>query len=220
MFAAIRSSTSWLLAVSSALSACGLRSEQAQSYPFTLRAESDPSEPLAGVQLSWAGQVVATSDAQGAAAFALRGDEGLHVALTAQCPPSTTAFERELSTTLRAYQGTGVPELLVRCTPNERELAVVARFENGAGLPIQHRLKTLAVTDSDGVAHFTLRGKPGETFELVINTASQPGLRPASPSAQLTISGHEDAQLLDRSFSLPPAKPRPRARGPVLPRRI
>jgi hypothetical protein len=93
-------------------------------------------------------------------------------------------------------------------------------FENGPNLPIQHRLKTLAVTDQDGIAHFSLRGKPGETFELVVNTDEQPGLRPANPAASLTISGRDDAQVLERSFVTPKAKAKPRARGPVMPKKI
>lgn len=202
------------------LAACGQGAAEAKHYPFALRAESDPGEPLAGVQLLRAGKVLATSDINGSASFALAGEEGGHETLEASCPAGTTVFEKELTTTLRAYQSGRSPELLVRCSPNERELTVVALFEHGANLPIRHRLKTLAVTDQDGVAHFSLRAKPGETFELVISTDDQPGLRPANPGASLTVGGRDDAQLLDRRFILPPAKPRPRQRGVVLPKRI
>jgi hypothetical protein len=209
-----------LLPVACALVACGTGATETKSYPFSLRGESDPGEPLAGVQLRQGGRLVATSDMNGFARFVLRGEEGQHETLGAGCPAGTTVFEKELTTTLRAYQSGRVPELLARCAPNERELAVVAIFEHGAGLPIQHRLKTLAVTDQDGVAHFALRGKPGETFELSINTDEQPGLRPANPGASLTLGGRDDAQLLERRFIPPPVKPRPRSRGVVLPKRI
>ncbi len=202
------------------LAACGPDSALPKSYAFTLRAEGYPGEPMAEVRLQRGGQVVATSDADGFAAFALAGDEGQHLELNVACPEGTTVFEKDLTTTLRAYEGGRVPELLARCAPNEHELTVVALLENGVALPIRHRLKTLAVTDRDGIAHFTLRGKPGETFELVIDTSAQPGLRPASPSASLTIGGREDAHVLERSFVLPNPAPRPRSRGVVMPRRI
>jgi hypothetical protein len=214
------SRTVTLLVFAGALVACGQAGSEAKNYPFTLRAESDPGEPMAGVQLLRSGKVVANSDINGYAGFTLAGEEGLHVTLGAGCPPGTSVFESELTTTLRGYQADKVPELLVRCSPNERELTVVAMFEHGAGLAIQHRLKTLAVTDEDGVAHFALRGKPGETFELRISTDAQPGLRPANPGASLTLGGRDEAQLLERRFILPPAKPRPRSRGAILPRRI
>ena len=214
----LRSST--LLIAGGLLSACGQGRATAGSYAFTLRAEGDPGEPMAGVRLLRGEQVVATSDQDGVAAFALGGDEGRHVKLSAVCPEGTTVFEKELTTTLRAYEGGRVPELLARCAPDERELTVVALLENGAGLPIQHRLRTLAVTDRDGIAHFSLRGKPGERFELVIDTALQPGLRPVSPGASLTIGGREDAQVLERSFISPKPAPRPRSRGVAMPKRI
>lgn len=202
-----------------ALLGCG-SSQRAQSYGFTLLAESDPGEPLNGVQLLRGGKKVAETNADGAAMLSLSGAEGQRVTFAVTCPPGTTPYERDLTTTLRTYESGSVPELLVRCAPNERELTVVAMFEKGAGLPIQHRLKTLAVTDQDGVAHFALRGKPGETFELVINTQDQPGLRPANPAASLTIGGRDDAQVLERSFVPAKEKPKGRARGPVLPKRI
>lgn len=200
--------------------ACEQGPATGKRYAFTLRAEGDPGEPLAGVRLLRTQQLVATSDREGFAAFALGGGEGQHVRLEAVCPEGTTVFEKELTTTLRAYAGDRVPELLARCAPDERELTVVALLENGAGLPIQHRLRTLAVTDREGVAHFSLRGKPGDRFELVIDTAAQPGLRPANPAASLTISGRDDAQILERSFILPKPAPRPRSRGVAMPKRI
>jgi hypothetical protein len=208
-----------LASIALGLLACG-NSQKGKVYAFTLLAESDPGEPLNGVQLARSGKKVAESGADGSARLSLSGAEGQRVAFAVTCPPGTTPYEPEVTTTLRSYEGGTMPELLVRCAPNERELTVVAMFEKGAGLPIQHRLRTLAVTDQDGVAHFALRGKPGETFELVINTEAQPGLRPANPAASLTIGGRDDAQVLERSFMPPKEKPKPRARGPVLPKRI
>lgn len=218
--AALLSPTLLLLLTVCALGACGQAATDLKQYAFRLKAESDPGEPISGVQLRKGAELVATSDQDGVAAFALVGEEGQRVLLSSACPAGTTVFEKELTTTLRAYDGGRVPELLVRCAPNERELTVVALLENGAGLPIQHRLKTLAVTDREGVAHFSLRGRPGETFELTINTADQPGLRPSSPAVSLTIGGREDAQVLERSFILPKAPAKARARGPALPKRI
>ena len=208
-----------LFALAGLLAACD-DAQALTSYGFRLAAESDPGEPLAGVQLRQAAKLVAQSGSDGVATFALAGQEGQHAALSVVCPPETTANEPELSTTLRSYSGGRTPELLARCTPNLRELVVVAMFENGAQLPIQHHLKTLAVTDDDGVAHFVLRGKPGETFELTVDTQDQPGLRPANPGASLTIGGRDDAQVLERTFILPVQKARPRARGPLLPKKI
>jgi hypothetical protein len=208
------------LLVAAALVACGSGSQQGKSYAFTLLGESDPGEPLAAVQLLRNGKALAETNADGVAQLSLIGNEGQRLAVTAGCPVGTTPYERELTTTLRTYESARTPELLVRCAPNERELTVVAMLERGANLPIQHRLRTLAVTDNDGVAHFALHGKPGETFELTINTDQQPGLRPANPGVSLTIGGRDDAQVLERSFIAPKEKPKPRARGPVLPKKI
>ncbi len=209
-----------LAVVATALSACSGQSPEAKRYAFTLLGESDPGEPLSGVQLLRNGKAVAETNADGFGSLSLAGEEGQRVALTAGCPAGTAAFERDLTTTLRSYANQRVPELLVRCAPNDHDLTVVVMFENGANLAIQHRLKTLAVTDRDGIAHFALRGKPGETFELVVNTEQQPGLRPANPGASLTIGTRDDAQVLERSFILPKARPRARVSGPVLPTKI
>lgn len=200
--------------------ACGNGDSDGKRYAFTLLAESDPGEPLAGVQLLRASKQVAETGPDGTAALSLAGDEGQRVSVSAVCPIGTTAYERELTTTLRSYANGRSPELLVRCAPNERELTIAARFENGTNLPIQHRLKTLAITDRDGIAHFTLRGRPGETFELVINTDEQPGLRPANSRASFTIGGRDDVHVLERSFIAPKEKPKPRAAGPKLPKKI
>jgi hypothetical protein len=199
---------------------CGA-SESARTYPFTLVAESDPGEPLPAVRLLRGKQKVAESDGDGSMDFTLSGAEGERVSLQADCPPNTTAYEPNLTTTLRTYANKRAAEILVRCAPNERELAVVVLLQNGANLPIQHRLRTLAVTDADGTAHFALKGKPGETFEIVINTENQPDLRPASPATTFTLNDRTDAELLERKFAtVAKKKARVSRAGPQLPRKI
>lgn len=209
-----------LALVALSLVACSGGAPEAKHYSFTLLGESDPGEPLGFVQLLRNGKAVAETNTDGFAALSLTGEEGQRVALSAGCPAGTTPFERDLTTTLRSYAGERAPELLVRCAPNDHDLTVVVMLENGANLPIQHRLKTLAVTDRDGIAHFALHGKPNETFELVINTEQQAGLRPANPGASLTIGNRDDAQVLERSFTLPKARPRARVSGPAMPTKI
>src|SRR6478609_1295561 len=122
--------TSHRLLLLGMLAGCSHGPANSRSFSFALRAESDPGEPLAGVQLLRAGKVLATSDIAGTARFSLAGDEGRRETLQASCPAGTTVFEKELTTTLRAYREGSSPELLVRCSPNERELTVVALFEH------------------------------------------------------------------------------------------
>jgi hypothetical protein len=107
---------------------------------------------------------------------------------------------------LRSYAGGRVPELLVRCKAEKSRLAVVVRVENGPNLPVQHRSRTLAVTDDQGVAHVLLEGTPGDTLELSLNTDERPDIRPSNPSARFTLSAASDVALFEQNFLVQKSK--------------
>ncbi len=179
---------------------CGGQRAPQSEYKFRVISESDPGVPISGVTLSRDSLPVATTSNAGVADFTVRGAEGERIALVAICPDGYSADEQATTAVLRSYAGGRVPELLVRCTAERSLLAVVVRLENGPNLVVQHRSRTLAVTDSQGVAHVLLEGTPGDTLELSLNTESRPDIRPSNPSARFTLAGASDVALFEQTF--------------------
>lgn len=205
----------------SALTACGAAAAEPSAYALRVHVESDPGEGLPDVGILRDERQVGKTDAQGLSTLHLRGREGERVALRAVCPETHLTPDAPTTVILRSYVGQEAPELLIRCPPRRRTLAVVVLAKNGANLPLTHRGAEIGRTDAQGLAHLTLASEPGDAFEVTLDTSSQPALRPPNPGARFVIGAHDDALLFDPVLTVPPKrKKRQRAPKPDLPQRI
>jgi len=219
-------------------SGCGARPPE-QAYDFVVRVTSGPERPVAGVTVFQGGQAVGVSGADGVIQLRTTGSEGQTLALRVACPEGHKSPTQQLSIAMRRLgAGARAPEYAAHCAPTMRTLVVVVRAENVGGaptaapagrdgrvplpaLPIRHLGHEVGKTDELGVAHVLLRTPPEESVELVLDTASQPRLRPQAPTARFEATAQDELHLFEQKFELEPLPKR--ARGPrrsTLPIRI
>jgi hypothetical protein len=202
------SSVPALLAVCLLSAACATpRPPPAQRFSF--RISSDPQKPLAGARLVRDGKVLATSDANGVASFAMEGHDGETCDVAVECPAGFQSPAAPTSVMLRRLASDVVAEYDAACTPKTRAIVVAVKGSKGHRLPIVRLGQEIARTDASGVATVLVRVGPQE------------------PAATFTVKNSDEVVVFDPHFTEAPkpAPPRPRRAaaapaGPRMPIRI
>lgn len=210
-----------LIATALALAAVGCGDDAPTlEFPVTFVAQAD--EPLAGVAISLEGEEpLGTTDADGLLRVTLTGREGTQVPFRVTCPDGFRPPREMPSITLRRFVGLdplatsrGV-EVSIDCAPAERMAAVVVKA-GYQGLPVLAQGMEIARTGPGGVAHALIKLPPGSTFRVLIDTSTEPRLRPQSPATTLTIGDADEIFVIDRPLTYaaparkPKARPKPR----------
>lgn len=209
-----------ILCASTLLLACAPPEDA--SYPFVVRAESDPGVPLPGASVLRAGKALGASGADGSLSLALRGKPGENVGLEVSCPSGYRAPEKPLQVVLRPLaEQARKPEYLVFCKPELRSVVISVRAQNGAHVPLKFLGKEIARTDEHGAAHAVLKLPPGVNANFVLDTSApeHAALRPQSPELKVTVPERDEVVLFDQPFTVeqPRVKRRrePEPSGPV-----
>lgn len=206
-------------------------------FPITFISESDPGSPLPGVTITVAGAPSAATGPDGTVRLELSGEEGTSVPVTAACPDGYRLATSLSPIVLRTTVGVGgapAPGLRVgiSCPPTIRHGVVVVRAGGTgtaprAGLPVLIENREVARTDASGVAHVALDMAPGQTFTVLIATATaSPFLRPQDPQLTFQFPDADEIFAFDENFdeALPPPperrpvhrRPPPTTSAPVL----
>jgi hypothetical protein len=206
-------------------------------FPITFIAESDPGVPLAGVTVTVAGAAPAQTAADGTVRLELSGEEGTSVPVGATCPEgyrSAPALSPIVLRTTVAVGGAAAPgfRVTVSCLPQTRQGVVVIRAGGTgtaprSGLPVMIEGREVARTDSSGIAHVSLNMAPGQSFQVLLATATaSPMLRPQDPQLTFVFPDANEIFAFDENFDeeVPPPPVRHHSRrraaaptaGPVM----
>jgi hypothetical protein len=180
-------------------------------FPITFNAVSDPGVALAGVTISVAGAPPAVTAADGSIRLELSGEEGTSVPVTATCPEGYRLATTLSPIVLRTFAAVGdapAPGLrvTVSCPPTIRHGVVVIRAGGTgtaprAGLPVMIEGREVARTDSSGVAHVALDMAPGQSFQVLLATATaSPLLRPQDPQLTFVFPDANEIFAFDENF--------------------
>ncbi len=219
-----RSAALGLLGAAAALggltSACAPTVPRIYAQDATIRVESDPGVPLAGVPLVFDGKKLALTSSDGLAQLTMRGRDGdvFHVGVV--CPPGFTAaaaVEFDLLVR-RGESASQTPEFSTRCARTLRSAVVAVRTTNGANLPVLHLGRPVGKTDAAGAATVALEVTPGADVELVLDTRGAKKIHPQNPILSFKARDQDDFVVLDQSFTVDKAVVvRVAPRGPRLP---
>ena len=182
----------------------GLDTKAQPPFEILVKIESDPGRPLAGAVLVVNGRERGTTQADGRARLSFVGNDGDTFDLWVRCPDGYSSPTKPVPASLRRISDPSkLPQYDAACPPNQRSIVVAIRADNGANLPVMHLNKEVARTDASGAAHFFLPAKPGDSFELVINTSERGNekLRPQNPSAPFVVRAQDDVFLFDQRFT-------------------
>jgi hypothetical protein len=217
-------------------SACGEAAPD-PLHTITFIAQSDPGEPLAGVQIGTTfngrPQPFGATDASGVWVQRLRAPYGTTIPINAVCPaghrPAATVpsirFDpiRSLDPAAAAR---GI-EHSIQCLPLERDAVVIIRATGSAlvaGVPVLVDGREVGRIDEGGVAHVPLRYVPNTAFRVELAAGSiNPYLQPNQPAHDFTIPDEDVILSFDQPFTFePPAAPvrrRRTVRRPTIPTR-
>jgi hypothetical protein len=197
-------------------------SEGPVPFEVVMKVESDPGVPLGGAVIVRSGKDIIATGVDGRAKLTLSGKEGDAYEFTVRCPADFTSPSKGVSVYLhRLSDKTKVPEYNALCPPTTRKLVVSIRAENGPNLPVLYLGKPVARTDASGAAHILLTMKPGDQFELQLDTSEKGNerLRPKMPTGTFAMRQRDDLQSFDQKFFLEKI-PVVFHQGPARPHRI
>lgn len=198
------------------VSGCERAAPIPQTHGLVIQAETASHEPLAGVEVWRRGSVLGRTNGSGSLALQLKGSEGQRFELEARCPATYVPERQTVAVTVRRLVGTRkLPTYRVDCQPSTRTTVVAVRAQNGPDLPIMYLGREVARTDSSGVAHVALTLRPGERYELSLDTAGK-SLTPKNPRAVFVVGSEDELLFFDQRFQgRKPSAGRARGRLPT-----
>ncbi|MBL8715392.1 MAG: hypothetical protein JNL79_05320 [Myxococcales bacterium] len=187
-----------------------------------VKVTSDPSKPLEGAKVVYAGKTIATTDETGQAKLTLNGNDGDSYEVTIKCPTGFQSPTKSTVIPLRRLEGS-TPEYDVTCPPTTRTAVVAVRAENGAFLPIKHLGRVVGRTDGAGAATVLLKDVEADTpIELVLDTTEKgmEVLRPQNPSSPaFLLKRGDEVFTFDQKFQIEAPKVKvwyaPKKTGPI-----
>ena len=209
-----------LLAISLALAtltACGAPPNRTRDFHVTLRAESDPGQPLGGVAVELGGSPAGVTDASGTMQVMITAVPGTPMNIRVQCPEGTRAPEAIPPLVLTAVSGLDGSEreleVGLRCEPTRRTAAILVRGAGAAGVPVLVGGRELARTDESGAAHVILDATPSTDLTVTLDTSARPELVPRSPTRTFTVASADRVFLFDQPFEAERVERRRRRRA-------
>lgn len=202
------------------LASCQARSAPTPRIEVVFVVESDPGLRLGNVHVAFEGKPLGKTDADGLLRAKVDGKPGQRFKVAHVCPlghvaPSAPKFLR-----LRRFDGTGESQsealqITLRCKPEKRFAVFIVRAKNGADLPVLLNGRTVAQTNSSGVAQFSTSARPGTDFVVELDTRSRPQLSPQRPTHLRMLPDADEIFVVDQSFDrrkAPRRRRRPRSR--------
>lgn len=174
-----------------------------EPFQISVKVESDPGRPIAGVSISRSNRVLGTTGLDGRATLKIAGVEGEITDVVVACPEGFQTPSKPINIRLtRLAERSKIPEYAVQCPPSMRRVVVAVRADNGAHLPVMYLDKPVTRTDSSGAASFALEVQPGSQFTVSLNTTERKDLKPISPSKVFVVSQQDDVFLFDQKFDV------------------
>jgi len=173
-------------------------------FEVMIRVDSDPGIPLPGAVVVQNGKDRAVTGADGKVKMTIPGNDGDTNDFLVRCPADFTSPIKPISITIRHLSDNRVPEYTAYCAPNVRRVVVAVRADGGPNLPITYLGKPVGKTDAAGAAHLLLAMKPGDQFQLGLDTSdpSLTRLEPKMPTRVFVVKDSDDIEAFDIKFTL------------------
>lgn len=162
--------------------------------PFSLQivVHTDASAPVPAATILLDGVAAGMTDATGELHLTSSAPEGRILMASVKCPGGYESGSQPIAMALRhlaTLDGTHTPPALRQrfvCNASEQTSVVVVSV-GAANLPVRVSDTVQAITNPSGVAHVALRGKPGTSFTMTLDTTAHPELQPQNPTRTFTL---------------------------------
>lgn len=181
------------------------KQEPKPPFKIVIHVEADPGVPSPKVPIFFGDTKIKETDDAGNAALDITRPDGESVTLDVKCPADTTVAAPILVVIRRTDNGKPV-EYKAQCRPLTRSLVVAVRADAGpqgntANLPVMYLGKVVARTDSAGAAHFGLRLRMGESFQVSLDTSSNERLKPKDPITSFVVEADDEVKIFNAKFT-------------------
>lgn len=182
-------------------------------FAVKFRATTDDGLALPGVAIGAGSRRVGITNGRGELDAELDGAEGESLAVRPGCPATFTDPEQvqplKLTSSRRIVgENRTAPSTLlydVTCTRKDRDIVVVARAENLAGVPVLVDGKPAGLTDASGDAHVLLPvAATATSLRVVFDTSARPELLPRNPGKAFALDPGDDILTFEQKFSVAP----------------
>lgn len=189
-------------------------------FQIYIKVESDPGKAVQGAIIARSNKTLATTGEDGRGMLTLIGAEGETTDVNVRCPDFYTSPTKPTTLRLTRFaERSKIPEYAVSCPPMRRRVVVAVKADNGANLPVIYLNRIITRTDVSGAAHFALEVAPGAQFQVALDTAEQPRLKPTSPSKPFTVGQNDDILVWEQKFDVEKTRAAPVWR-PTMPRAL
>jgi hypothetical protein len=179
-----------------------LKEEPPPPFEIAIRVESDPGRPVQGAIVMKGGKEGPLTGPDGRVVLKIQGMEGESIDLGVKCPADYVSPTKPITVSLRRISGK-LAEYDALCPPTLRRLVVAIRADNGPNIPVLYLGKELTRTDPNGSATLLFQLRPGEGFELALDTNERgyERIRPQNPTAAFTMKPYDDVVTFDQKFT-------------------
>jgi len=196
------SAGAWVIAAM-ALASCS--DPPSPTFDVVIHVDGDPGQPLSGATLIRDNRDVAATDATGNARLIIRGTEGMSFDYMIRCPIDYESPTKPVTVVLRTMVDKNrPPEYPVACAPQIRRVVVALRADGGQNLPVIYLKQRVAITDASGAATVLLNMRPGDQFELGLDTSAKgyERLRPQNPIQAFHVNPKDEVIPWNAKFTL------------------
>lgn len=200
-----------------ALLGCGSAKPPVHAQRANVTVHSEETRgPVEGASIRVNGQAVGATSAEGLVELNVSGIAGdkFHVELACPegyRPPTPDSQDVFVTPTLNGPP----PRIVFHCESATRKAIVNVRAEKGPNLPVRYLGREIGRTDANGSARVTIDTAPGDTFELVLDTAGSKTLHPQSPALSFRVDNKASVFTFAQKFTTEKPKVKAKAKAAV-----
>lgn len=187
---------------------CGTPAARVSESPFpvSFSATSDDGSALGGVAFSAESRSLGTTPVSGILEHDISGREGEILKVSISCPMGFAQEEHLAPLRLTRNHLVGSSELAplayhATCVRQIRDIIIVVRADQGAGLPVEVDGKPVTTTNDDGIAHALVQlERDDQSVAVSLDTTARSDLRPQHPSRTFELAGRDTLVVFDQGF--------------------
>lgn len=200
-----------------ALVACGSVKPPVYAQRANVTVHSEETRgPVEGASVKVNGQAVGATSADGLMLLNVSGIAGDRFHVELACPegyrpPTPDSQDIFVTPTL----GGAPPQIVFHCESATRKAIINVKAENGPNLPVRYLGREIGRTDAHGDARVVIDTAPGDSFELVLDTAAAEKLHPQSPALSFRIEDKASVFTFAQKFTVEKVKPKAKVKPRV-----
>jgi len=196
--------------------ACADETSEPILFSLDVNAVDDRGGAIPGIEVHVGETAIGKTEEDGHLRARVHASDGQSFRFHAKCPgghSSSKIPDRVVFRDTRGLEGSRTQSMKfqIRCTRNERVVALLVHAGGQAGMSVLVDGVVSGTTNAEGFAHLRLDVEPNSEFEVSLDSSAFPELLPSNPRRVLTIGDEDELVVFEPAFSTAP-KPERKSR--------